>query len=496
MASITGSGALRLYSISRSGQNIARLGEKEVVVHAASGDRAVGIIQTIRLEEPFASQVRFLRFSRSPADNVDEGKDNWNLLNAVSCRRGLCASDTRASVWQLNSPDWYAEIENIDPDLTNLDFGSSDNEVIIFHNWNTKVTIFNLDTGRSQIIRSPKFSTVNGYGYRPRTGQFAILLKPETVDLLTIHEFQTYELISKVVLPTVDAHGLKWSPDGKWIAVWEGGSAGTKLLVYTADGQLFRTHTGPQGSDNTFDLGVRNIEWSPSIGDDPTASLLAVGKFDGTVDILNGKTLSCSTTLSHVFHIGNQSPRIWRERYSGKGRLGYFEYAEASSSSAFMSTSDPSGLPRGISIMLFSCDGSLLATLDQSRPNVVWIWSLRPIPRLESALTHEHSVKQFTWHPREPKLLIMTNNTVAPIVHHWSLNEDPVIAHILTTPTEAGRYEAAWVSDDPSVFWFSTPTNSFLGYIAMIDDRAQFCLLYTVDEGESDRYKTGNVTYL
>jgi WD repeat-containing protein WRAP73 len=161
-----------------------------------------------------------------------------------------------------------------------------------------------------------------------------------------------------------------------------------------------------------------------------------------------------------------------------------------------MSTSDPSGLPRGISIMVFSCDGSLLATLDQSRPNVVWIWSLRPIPRLESALTHEHSVKLFTWHPREPKLLITTNNTVAPIVHHWSLNEDPVIAHILTTPTEAGRYEVAWVSDDPSVFWFSTPTNSFLGYIAMIDDRAQFCLLYTVDEGESDRYKTGNVTYL
>jgi WD40 repeat protein len=274
--------ASHLYSVSQNGRNIARLRGNEVVIHGAPPRPSdLGITQKIRLKEPFASQVKFLRFSRH----------DGNALIAVSCLRVLCASDTRASVWQINSPDCYAEIENIDPSLINLDFGSNDNEILVFHHWNTKVTIFNLHSGRSQIIRSPKFATVNGYGYRPRTGQFAILLKPETVDLLTIHEFQTYELISKVVLPTVDAHGLKWSPDGKWIAVWEGESAGTKVLIYTADGQLFRTYTGPQGSDTTSDLGVRNIEWSPSIGGNPTASLLAVGKFDGTVDILNGKTV-------------------------------------------------------------------------------------------------------------------------------------------------------------------------------------------------------------
>jgi hypothetical protein len=198
--------------------------------------------------------------------------------------------------------------------------------------------------------------------------------------------------------------------------------------------------------------------------------------------------LSCSTTLSHVFHIGNQSPRIWRERRSAKD--GYLEYAEASSSSAFTSTSDPSSLPRGVSSMLFSCDGSLLATLDQSRPNVVWIWSLNPVPRLESALTHENSVRQFTWHPRKPDLLVTTNNTIVPVVHRWSLNGDPVIVNIPIARDEVGRYEATWHSDcyDSSSsmfpFWFSTPADNCLGYTAVIDGRAQFCHYYSAGEEE------------
>ena len=81
-------------------------------------------------------------------------------------------------------------------------------------------------------------------------------MKPDANDVLTIHEFRSYELIGQAILPTVDAQGLKWSPDGKWVAIWDTASMGTKVLVFTADGQPYRTYSGPANSDSSLDLGV------------------------------------------------------------------------------------------------------------------------------------------------------------------------------------------------------------------------------------------------
>ena len=240
------------------------------------------------------SSAKFLKISRVqiPAREYESRHGE----RPDSRRRLLCANDDRFSVWQAesSSSEPLARIEGVVPAIAALDFGSDENEVVVFHAWNTKVTVFSLATGHRYIINAPKFTHSGGFGYRPRTGQFAILLKPETTDILTIHETHTYQLISCACLPTVDAKGVKWSPDGRWIAVWETPSAGTKVLVYTADGQYFTTYTGPASldDDSAFDVGVRSIEWSPTIGGyEEPSRFLAVGKIDATVDILQTKTV-------------------------------------------------------------------------------------------------------------------------------------------------------------------------------------------------------------
>lgn len=220
---------------------------------------------------------KYLKFSRSKQD-------------AGGPRRLLCANDSRIITWDLDPLQQHAEIENIEPGALNIEFGGDGNEVLVFHAFNTKLSVFGLDSGRSHVIKSPKFSHQNGFGYRPKTGQLAMLLKPETSDLLTVHESRSQELIGREVLPTVDAQGLKWSPDGHWIAVWDAASAGTKVLICTADGQLFRTYTGLPESDDSFDLGVRSIEWGPALNNG-SSQVLSVGKVDGTVELLGTKTV-------------------------------------------------------------------------------------------------------------------------------------------------------------------------------------------------------------
>ncbi|PYH49389.1 WD40 repeat domain-containing protein [Aspergillus saccharolyticus JOP 1030-1] len=470
-----GAGVSPSISFSEDGDYVAQISGKELAVHLTPTSTDFKEVQVVKLKE---NSSKFLKFSRSKPV-LPSSTHSYGGVSLPE-RRLLCASDARVSVWQLNSLQLLAEIESIEPKATYVDFGGDENEIIYFHAWNTKVTVFGLDTGRSQVIRAPKFSNTNGFAYRPKTRQLAILLKPDAADLLTIHEFGSYELIGRAILPTVDAQGLKWSPDGRWITVWDTASAGTKVLIFTADGQHFRTYTGLPNSDTSFDLGVRSVEWSTVSKARGASELLAVGKVDGTVDILNTRTFSRSATLSHVFQVDQNSASIWRERVSEDGTL---EYAEASGFSAFDANADLSGPPRGVAIMSFSAGGTLLSTVDQTRPNIVWIWELESTPALLSALVHEHTVRQVVWHPTKAQLLITTANTAYSAVRYWSPYSQPLAVRIPIPRTETGKYDTKWLStddDDDSRFWFGTPEDYVLGYIEGMDDKPQFHVLNTI----------------
>jgi WD40 repeat protein len=262
---------------------------KGLVLHSnvASENKEV---QIARIKEIPLKSLKYSNVERSPVASADE---------SASQRRLLSANDSRISVWQLTPLEIFAEIENLEPGSLAADFGADENEVLVFHAWNTKLSVHSLETGRSSVIKTPKFAHHFGFGYRPQTRQLAILLKPETSDLLTVHEPRSYELVNKTVLPTIDAQGLKWSPDGKWIAIWDIASAGTKVLVFTADGQLFRTYSGPSGVEDAFDLGVKQIEWSPATNQG-LSEILAVGKVNGNIDLLRTRTVSCLLNMCGI----------------------------------------------------------------------------------------------------------------------------------------------------------------------------------------------------
>ncbi|EED21447.1 WD40 domain protein [Talaromyces stipitatus ATCC 10500] len=488
-------GGSAIVTVSTDGSYIVRVHGKEVSVHSAIPVEGSHFLRSIKLQEAFSSQLKFVKVSQS--DSTADGNSGTRMqiedesqLNLVSQRRLLCASSNRILVWQINSLEWHADIENIEPSVGTIEFGASDDEAILFHSWSSKVTIFNLESASSLIIKSPKFYNPSsmGHGYRPLTRQLAILLKPEASDLLTIHEACSYDTIAKVTLPTVDAQGLKWSPDGRWIAIWDAASNGTKVLVYTADGQLYRAYTGRSDIENTHDLGVKCIEWTPLKRRHSNSEILAVGKYDGTVDLLNTRTFSCSTTLSHTFSINDKSPPVWRERMSPDGKL---EYAEAASSSAFVTPGSDSTiqLPKGVSSLQFSPHGELLATIEQTQPNIVWIWAMTATPTLETALVHEHNVKNITWHAKNQELLITTANNTLAVIHLWSKERPPVIAEIPIPRSEAGRYSVTWVKstvpEESCLFWFNNTDDAVLGCVIVDDQtntqgRASFNSLYMV----------------
>lgn len=135
--------------------------------------------------------------------------------------------------------------------------------------------------------------------------------------------------------------------------------------------------------------------------------------------------------------------------------------------------------------MQFSHNSALLSTVDQTRPNIVWIWGLENTPVLISALVHEHAVRHVVWHHSSTQLLITTANGALPTVRYWSPHRPPSIIRVPVPRNESGRFDVRWLSSDRSEsprFWFGTPDDYALGYIELEEEygTAEFRCLNTL----------------
>lgn len=90
----------------------------------------------------------------------------------------------------------------------------------------------------------------------------------------------SHELVKAVEMPTIDAQEVTWSPDGNWLATRDTASSGYKVVIYTADGHLYKTISNSV-NDVDISLGVKCIQWSPSTGK------LAIGDNNNGVTIFS-----------------------------------------------------------------------------------------------------------------------------------------------------------------------------------------------------------------
>lgn len=217
--------------------------------------------------------------------NVKKGFIRWSVGSPDhECRLLLQTSD-EIRVWDLSEPKWTSTINNGSGGMGKIvsaNFGPSKQEVVILNDFGSKMTIWSLISGRSVEIRDPK-SISSSHDFRPATGHLAFLARPAAQDIVTIHQPESYTNIRSVNVGTHDAQGIKWSPDGKWLAIWDTASIGSQVQILTADGAQFRMVKLDGESESS--LGIKCISWSLS------SQQLAIGKCDRQVEILNTRTV-------------------------------------------------------------------------------------------------------------------------------------------------------------------------------------------------------------
>ncbi|KAI9846635.1 MAG: hypothetical protein M1838_001212 [Thelocarpon superellum] len=437
-------------------------------------------IRFITLDPAFAARVQFLRWSDSVIPHEATGDvDVFPAPGATDPPpRLLLADGDTVKVWDTSDPAWSATIDGAGGGvgkIANVFFGGTSNEVLVFAECGVKVTVWLLDAGRSIEIRDPKsVSAGHGYGYRPRTGHFALLTRPAAGDMVTIHAPGAYEVLHSFTVATVDAQGLKWSPCGRWIALWDSASSGYRVLIYTADGHLYRTFMGAQ-LDGSGGLGVKSVEWSRR-GD-----YLAIGDHEKQVTLLNSSTFSPVMYLNHTNLIDQPQTSVWQEIISSTGQRSYARATQAMSPPSVNGATSDGGPKIGISAMAFNNpDGlsTLMATRVESIPTTVWIWSVSAQSIL-AVLIHHSPVKSMQWHPSLPHLLLLHCLNDEAAVYLWSSTwRDP---HVVAIPLQdqRGRQEAKWTRNDPSAWYEQRPKLLFrnanqlvVGYVDDIEPDA------------------------
>ncbi|MCJ1308523.1 hypothetical protein MMC25_002176 [Agyrium rufum] len=406
-----------------------------------------------RLEKNLSESLKFLGWSNQSSIKATETD------GITASPRVLLADNDNVHVYDLEDSQWHGLFSGASSGLgpiSNVEFGSTKNEILVFSDFSVKLTIWSLRTSRGVEIRDPKFSGANGHALRSKSGHLAVLTRPSTRDtVLILAPGTTRELETSFELPSTDAQGLKWSPDGNWLAIWDSASSGTALFIYTAQGMLFNTYYGPENSEN-LNLGIKCIEWAPD------GSYLAIGTNEAEVVLLQVPSFQMHATFQH-----GQQPNpslivpngsIWQEQMEDGTRTSTYtrspQPACPPGPSVPKDNMNKNILPNhSITNLHFSPSGNgsngYLATRCAATPTTVYIWDLQSLT-LTSVLIHHFPAVDILWHPRIPDLLLLHCAVTYPVLHLWSPTWATPRIIRFSLPKNAGRGLVSWLSESSS----------------------------------------------
>ncbi|KAK9448384.1 uncharacterized protein V1518DRAFT_428159 [Limtongia smithiae] len=307
--------------------------------------------------------------------------------------------------------------------ICNVAWGRSMDEVIIFSDFQVGIALWNLQTKECVEILHPKFTTERGYDFQPGSQHLALLTRPVSDDMIAIYggPLSTLTTLTTISLASHgfhDAREIKWSPDGRFIAVYD---ACTNFLVavFTAAGALYKTY-----ALDGIRLGVSGMEWSPD------CAYLVVASYDGVVRCLNTLTFTPTATLKHTMIVNSKDKAVFVEKqleaftdYNCSGshpvrRLDWFskyDRVDVYPFSLLRVATTPTDVPpkTGISLLKFNTSGTLLATVYDRAPTTLWIWSLSTSSMsLLAVLAHVCKVRDVEWHPQRSGLMVVVTATV------------------------------------------------------------------------------------
>ncbi|XP_065842538.1 WD repeat-containing protein WRAP73-like [Oscarella lobularis] len=329
----------------------------------------------------------------------------------------LCCLFKRAivQVWSLEQPDWRCKIDEGSSGLTAATWSPDSRHILATADFNLRVTVWSLTDKSVFYMKYPK-GIRSGLDFT-RDGKFlALAERRDCKDYVSVFACDSWQLYKHFPVETSDMSGIRWSPDGHFLCVWES-LLEYGVYIYSIDGRRVAYFSAYQ-----YALGIKSIGWSPS------SQFLAVGSYDQKIRLLNNITWKTIGEFTHVRKFEQNDDVVvykeiekkstYEEQVTSKFRVkSQYEVCEGSLTVPTLKPDLDKAHPKvGVGIMAFSNDSQYLATRNDNMPNALWIWDVHKL-RQSVLMLQTSSITAFSWDPLNPRLAICTGKSK---VYMWS----------------------------------------------------------------------------
>ncbi|CAH8548320.1 unnamed protein product [Schistosoma rodhaini] len=401
-------------------------------------------------------------------------------------------------IFSLENPDWTCKVDEGSAGLLSAVWSPDSRHFLTTTDFYLRITVWSISEVSVSYLKFPK-ACANNLAFCPGGRYLALLERRNFQDHLSLFDCRLqWTILWNITLDTDDAVGLVWSPDGRYILVYDN-CLRYKASIYSVGGKHLSTYCAYKPTQEL--LGIKSVSWSP------TGQLLALGSYDQKCRLLNDFNWTCLACLKHPVNkpidpslglspsgrplcVDNEVDGdietyrahridIYEEFRTGvssdlptnlKGPLdsSTVQYKLLSGPVTIQSIRpDPNqAFPKvGIGLTEFSSDGRFLVTRNDNCPNVIWIWSVDRRLSLFSLLIHTSGcVSSLMWDPRCSARLALCTGSDA--VFLWT----PQGCLAVQAPTHFNFLIS-------SLVWLST------GDGILLQSENEFCLCY-LDSGD------------
>ncbi|KAI8930103.1 Quino protein amine dehydrogenase [Entophlyctis helioformis] len=377
----------------------------------------------------------------------------------------FCASFRLATiqVFSLSDESWTAQIDEGIAGCVAVRWTPDGRHLMSFSDFQLRITIWSLCTKDATYIQYPKFSD-RGFGFRNDGKYFALAERTDAKDFVSIYECEDWTLLKRWPVATKDLDGIAWSPDGRFIAVWEP-CLEYNVFIYHPDGRLVHNY-----SAYDMGLGIKTVRWSPS------GQFLAVGSYDQKCRLLNYYTWKPLIELTHPTNLPFRDITVYKEVNISDERdvAAWTATSIVRPKLLYKAIQPPVTIPQvradpekanprmGVGVAEFSCTGRYLATRNDNMPTCLWIWDVSSLHQ-KALIMQQTPIRQVRWNPRQPDRLAFCCGT--GFIYFWQADLGCESIEVPAMDFQITGLE--WNPDGRSL---------------VLTDKDKFCLSFPIDE--------------
>ncbi|KAL7626995.1 hypothetical protein AAE478_003771 [Parahypoxylon ruwenzoriense] len=366
-----------------------------------------------------------------------------------------------------------------------VDFGATDDEVCIWSPFGIKLTLVNFASSKAVEVANPKFynaaTATRGCSFRASTHHLALLTRTAGKDMISIHSPGTREIERSWYPDSIDAQGVTWTPDGRWLVVWESSAQASRVLFFTSDGHVFKDWRAPL-THAPGDMGLQHSAGVRTVALSPDGRHAAIANGSTWICILKIPSMVEAMRLRHPQVIQPKDTlQIWQEQNALPNTVPFsspvFIRASQAVTPQWTTLNSLQEPISGCNLAKFDSSSSLLATRLEDAPDTIWIWDV-PSSDLRAVLMYHTNVTKLEWHPVQPELLLIRCEGVnyGNLVFVWDpLSHGPRSIDI--SPQLPGT-----VSGKTYSTWLKTTTESAAIFFT---DNATCIAISLADDGET-----------